>query len=214
MTKHLYCISGLGADERIFRYLQFPQGYEIHFVNWIPPLPQEALPSYAERLWEQVHHRYPVLLGMSFGGMMALEMAKKYPVEKIILLSSIKHRVEMPPLFRLTRSLHLLDILPNWIFLLRYPMVRFFMGPRTEADKILLRDYVRHSDKNHLRWALRCILNWENEWVPPGVVHVQGDHDWIFPLRYTAATHWIKGGTHFMVHNQPAEVSAILLQVL
>ena len=33
--------------------------------------------------------RNPILIGLSFGGMMCIEIAKLIPVEKVILISSI-----------------------------------------------------------------------------------------------------------------------------
>ena len=74
--KHIYCISGLGADERVFSKFQFPE-HELHFIKWIIPEKKESIQSYAQKLIGQVQDDYPILIGLSFGGMMCIEMAKR-----------------------------------------------------------------------------------------------------------------------------------------
>src|SRR4051794_35905388 len=94
-TKNIYCISGLGADERAFERLKIA-GCSLHFVDRIPPLPNETLFSYAGRMSERITEISPVVIGLSFGGMIAIEMAKQIPIEKLILISSVKTRNEIP----------------------------------------------------------------------------------------------------------------------
>ncbi|HCF62788.1 MAG TPA: hypothetical protein DEU93_00310, partial [Chitinophagaceae bacterium] len=69
-----YCISGLGADERIFCNLHFPEALEPVYLKWIKPEPNETLEQYAMRLSEKIEGDEPfVLIGLSLGGMLALE---------------------------------------------------------------------------------------------------------------------------------------------
>jgi hypothetical protein len=49
----IYLFSGLGADERVFSYLEFP-GFETVFVKWITPFRNEAIEAYAGRIAQQV----------------------------------------------------------------------------------------------------------------------------------------------------------------
>ena len=98
-NKHIYLISGLGADERVFSRLEFPAGYETHFLPWIQPLtPTEPIEEYAARMARRILHPNPVLLGLSFGGMMSIEIARHIPVERVVLLSSVKQKQELPTL--------------------------------------------------------------------------------------------------------------------
>ena len=92
---HVYCISGLGADERIFCRLQVPDS-TFHFIRWEQPRVSESIDNYAARLCKQIQHDQPILMGVSFGGMMAIEMAKVLSVEKVVLISSIKSFTELP----------------------------------------------------------------------------------------------------------------------
>lgn len=73
--KKVYILSGLGADERVFKYLDF-KDLDITFVQWIKPKPHEKLMDYVERLREQIKQDNPILIGLSFGGIVAAELAK------------------------------------------------------------------------------------------------------------------------------------------
>jgi pimeloyl-ACP methyl ester carboxylesterase len=65
----IYCISGLGADYRVFQKLVFPSDYHVVHVEWIQPEIRETLSSYALRLLKQIDNSKPfILIGLSFGG--------------------------------------------------------------------------------------------------------------------------------------------------
>ncbi|HVX51837.1 MAG TPA: hypothetical protein VHB48_16870, partial [Chitinophagaceae bacterium] len=111
----VYFISGLGADETVFGLLDL--GYcEAVFIKWIEPLPKESLPHYALRLKEAKNIPGDALIvGLSFGGMLATEIAKVFPQTKVVLLSSSKTENELPPLYRLGRHLPIYKCPPAWM---------------------------------------------------------------------------------------------------
>ena len=76
MTKELYIFSGLGADERVFQRLDFP-GFSTTFIKWIVPQDKETIENYATRLLDQITTTNPTLIGLSFGGLIAVEVAKQ-----------------------------------------------------------------------------------------------------------------------------------------
>jgi hypothetical protein len=71
LNRNLYLFSGLGADRRIFQKLDL-SGYIVHYIEWIPPLGDESIEHYASRISNQIKEPNPVLIGLSFGGMMAV----------------------------------------------------------------------------------------------------------------------------------------------
>ena len=75
-----YFISGIGADYRMFTHIRLPEGYQAVYIHWIPPKKKEPLGAYASRLIAQIDTAEPfVLIGLSLGGIMAVEIAKRYP---------------------------------------------------------------------------------------------------------------------------------------
>ena len=216
---HVYCISGLGADERIFCKLQVP-GSTFHFVKWLQPEPEEAISDYASRLSKQVVHDCPVLLGVSFGGMMAIEIAKILPVEKVVLISSIKSSHELPAWMRIFGRYKFDRMLPgkplHTIRPLRAlrPIQNYFLGTKSEEEKAIANHFRDNVDPLYLRWSINKVLNWRNDWKPETIYHLHGDDDHIFPLKYVHPTHVIPKAGHFMIMNKCHEISGILQKIL
>jgi len=109
---NVYAISGLGADERAFQFLDLP--FELIHIKWIEPQEEESLTSYASRLCRQIDHTKPfALVGLSFGGMLATEMCKFITPEHTILLSSAETKKGLPWWFRLIGNLKLTRMVPK-----------------------------------------------------------------------------------------------------
>ncbi|MCH5600901.1 alpha/beta hydrolase [Niabella ginsengisoli] len=109
--RRIYCIPGFGADEKIFDNLKI-ENSELVFINWLKPLPRETYQAYVARMAEKITDENPIIIGVSFGGMVALEIDKNRPVKQIILISSVKNTNELPLKWRLIGKLKLNHIFP------------------------------------------------------------------------------------------------------
>jgi pimeloyl-ACP methyl ester carboxylesterase len=217
MDKHLYLISGMGADERIFQHLQFPENYIVHYLPWLTPNPAETFPEYAFRMATRIEHEHVTLVGVSFGGMLAIEIARQRPVNKIILISSIKHTLEKPAYLRWVKKtglIHLLRLPDAIIFSRRKILVKLFLNTETTEERNLLNDYVRKTAYEYLRWGIRTIVNWQNDVIPASLVHIHGGKDRTFPVRAISPDYVIPTGGHFMVFNRATEINEILKKEL
>lgn len=215
----VYCISGLGADERVFRNIEVP-GAELRFIKWIQPLYEETIISYARRLSAQFDEENVSIIGLSFGGMMAIELSRIMDIRKIVLISSIKTRSELPSWMRTSGLLHAEKLLPQRQFSsipafrsLR-PIQNYFLGVTNEEEKKIANEYRETVDPIYLKWSLNKVLNWKNVEVPENLTHIHGSNDHIFPLRYVKPTHVIRDGGHFMVMNKYEEINTILRSVI
>lgn len=211
--KTIYCISGLGADERAFSRLGL-KGYTIKVLPWLMPIPKEKIKEYATRMSKGIEEENPILLGLSFGGMMAIEIAKLRPVKKVILISSIKSISELPPWMRRMGKLQLNKLLPMRSFRILEPIQNRRLGISTREEIEMVRSYRKNAPLPYMNWAINEVLNWRNEWQPTSVYHIHGDADKIFPIQHISPSHIIKGGGHFMIMNRSAEVSAVLQEIL
>ena len=210
---HIYCISGFGADERIFKYLDFGDNV-VHHLPWFNPEKNDSIESYAARMAEGIHQDEPILLGLSFGGMMAGEIAKQKKVQKLILISTIKTKAEKPFYFKAAAALRLNEWIPLKPYSFLEPLENYNLGAITEEEKLLVREYRQRLDNNYSDWAIDRILHWGNERDPENFIHIHGTNDHIFPVKYVNPTHRIKGGGHFMLMNKAEEINAILKQNL
>ena len=156
----------------------------------------------------------PVLLGVSFGGMMAIEIAKFIPEAIVIIVSSIRDRHQLPLSIRMSgRLVNDRWKLPANLPLLA-PLQNYFLGVETEADARLAREYRGNIDPLYLQWAIRAIAFWQNEWRPEHFYHLHGTRDRTFPIHRVEPTHVIEGGGHLMIHNKAEEISAIIKAIL
>ncbi|MGV3631652.1 MAG: alpha/beta hydrolase [Bacteroidota bacterium] len=213
MDKNIYILSGLGADERVFQKLDFGE-YTPRFIQWTEPLKKESISAYATRLLEQIDTKNPILLGLSFGGMMAIEISKLIPCKQLILLSSAKNRFEIPFYYRWIGKLNLHKLVPA--SLLKWPnsFSNWFFGAHSALEKHLLKLILIETSPNYLKWAVDQVLNWENTYLPPDLVHIHGDKDHVLPVRYVQCDIRIKDGGHFMLLNKAKEISGIIQHLL
>lgn len=87
----IYILSGLGVDRRVFDKIDFGD-LDVEFVDWITPLRNETLEDYTKRISLKITTENPVLIGLSFGGMVAVEISKIIKTKKIILIASAKNK--------------------------------------------------------------------------------------------------------------------------
>lgn len=212
--KNIYCISGLGADIRLFGNLKLPPSFKLKSLPWIAAGEGESIESYAERMSLGIEDRDPVLLGVSFGGMIAIEMARLRQIKKIILISSIKTRFEKPFYFRVGSFLRLNRIVSLKPTKFLEPFENYNLGVKTEEDRKLAHEYHRHFDKKFGDWAIEQILHWKNETYPPNLFHIHGTADRILPIRYVKPDFVVSGGGHLMVFNRAEEISEVLSEEL
>ena len=210
----VYFISGLGADERAFGQLELP-GVEPVYLNWIPPLQKESMESYAGRMAEKITEPDPIIIGLSFGGMIAIEIAKQIRVKKLILISSAKGEQELPLFFKMGRYIPLYKLIPIRVNFLTEPFILFFNGVKNKEQKKAIREIINNktiADFN--AWAVDRIVHWKNRTLPANLVHIHGDADKLLPYKYVKADYTIHGGGHFMIVNQAKELSALLQKLI
>ncbi len=212
--KKIYCISGLGADEKAFARIKVP-GYELVHIRWLEPKKNEPLEAYAKRLGKTIEEDNPILMGLSFGGMMCIEIAKLRPVEKVILISSVSSFKQLPLWMRTAGRLTLNKVVPlHPSSVLLRPVQDFYLGVSAKQEKEIVQRYRENVSPQYLQWAINAILNWKNDKQPCRVFHIHGDADRIFPARNVKPDRIIKGGTHFMIFTKAREINQWLASVL
>jgi pimeloyl-ACP methyl ester carboxylesterase len=208
-TKTIYVFSGLGADERVFYKINFGNHNTV-FIKWVLPHKDETIENYAFRLTTQIHTFRPILVGLSFGGMMAVEVAKHIETEKIILISSAKSKNEIPFYFRFAGWLGIHKIIPSAMLVNVNIFTNWFFSNRSLEDKKMLSAILHDTNPLFLKWAIAKIVTWKNETVPLNLQHIHGTADRILPLKNINAQKKIIGGSHLMIVNCSDEVSKLL----
>lgn len=211
--KTIYCISGLGADERAFSKLRV-KGYELNVIPWLIPGQNETIQEYAARMRAGIKDEQPILMGLSFGGMICTEIAKQIPVKKLILISSVKSSEELPTWMKVVARLRLHKIVPLRSSKLTEPIQNIMLGAGTEEEKMIASEYRKKVDISYTNWAVNEAINWKNNWKHPETIHIHGDNDRMFPIKNIKPTFTIKNGGHFMIMNKAAAISRCINEIL
>ena len=190
------------------------EGFEVVHIDWDLPLENETLQNYALRISENIKDENAILIGLSFGGILSVEISKIKKFKKVFLLSSAKTKFEIPFYYRVLGKLNLLKIIPNSILKRVNYLTYLVFGAKTNFEKNLLKDIIKNTDKHFLKWALHQIMNWKNENYSENIVHIQGDSDLILPHNFIKYDYLIKDGTHFMTLNQSKEIETIIIENL
>jgi pimeloyl-ACP methyl ester carboxylesterase len=209
--KTVYYISGLGADDRVFKFLNLKGVYE-KYIKWETPQKHESLQDYCKRLIEQIDlENEIILIGVSFGGIVAQEIAKFVNVTRVIIISSIKSAKEFSFQMKFVRIFSLHKLVPSrllkWSNLLTGD---YYFCTKTKAESDLLRAIIKDTDMAFMKWAIGEIMRWDNENTYHNLIHIHGDKDRIFPIKNIKNAIRINDGGHFMIVNRAKELAAII----
>jgi pimeloyl-ACP methyl ester carboxylesterase len=213
LTKDLYIFSGLGADERVFQMLDF-SGFSTTFIKWIVPQENETIENYATRLLDQITTTKPILIGLSFGGIIAIEVAKQIDTEKVILIASAKTKNEIPFYYRFAGQLGLHKLLPTQLLRKSNFITSWFFGTKSNFDNQILKQILIDTDPKFLKWAIDKVAKWKNQTPIQNIFHIHGTNDKILPLFFVKSNSIIKNGGHLMTLNKAEELNQILRQQL
>ncbi len=200
--KHVYFMPGMAASSLIFEHIKLPvEDFTMHYLDWIIPLKEESLPNYVRRLLEKVTEENPVLVGVSFGGIIVQEMSRQIDVDQLILISSVKSNKEFPRRMRFSKATGFHKFLPtglieNFEVLSKYS---FGIDPRKME---LYKKYLSVNSAVYLDWALDTIVNWNQEYPIANTIHIHGDEDPVFPIKYITDCITVPGGNHAMIINR------------
>ena len=213
----IYCIPGLGFDHRIFSKLDL-QNYDIEYINWIEPRDQEDWNSYAKRIAKNIDDTQEcVLIGHSLGGLLCQEIASFKKIYKIILISSIKSRKELPFHFKIIQPLRLQYLFTKQFTFFTFPFWAKQQDYKTKEAQTLFKSMISHQSNKYLRWALSKLSIWKAPKMSNStpVFQLHGSLDKTFPISLIqSSTDFIPQGGHFMLFNYPKIIENSIIEVL
>ncbi|MBL6877757.1 MAG: alpha/beta hydrolase [Flavobacteriaceae bacterium] len=191
---------GMSANPLIFKRIKFSdEKYEIHFLKWTKPVLNESIENYSKRFLDFIKHENPILIGVSFGGLIVQEISKLIDVEKVIIISSIKSNRELPLYMKSAKFLKLYNYFPLKLFDDVFNISKSLKINKIYKKLDLIDKYLSVRDENYLKWAIREILNWKQEKPLQEVIHIHGDRDLTFPISLIKDCIIVPGATHALI---------------
>lgn len=209
---HIYLMPGLAAGPEIFENLKLSKElYELHYLTWLKPLSvKETITNYAMRMSHEITHKNPVLLGVSFGGVIVQEMSKFIDVQKIIIISSVKSKNELPKRFKIAAKSKIYKLFPTSIIENFEDYAKFFVGKSLEKKAKLYKKYLSVRNKEYIKWSIHNAINWNQDKPLKNITHIHGSKDEIFPLKNIENCIKIEDGNHSMIIMKAKQISQII----
>jgi pimeloyl-ACP methyl ester carboxylesterase len=210
----VYLIPGLGADSRAYDNIVI-EGHEVVRIDWIEPDKADTLKTYAQKLILQYNiSPLSIVIGNSLGGMLAMEIAKILPLQKTILISSIKTIDEAPAYFSIFRLTGIYKLVPGKLVTKLGFFIRYVFGKMEKTKEGLFVDMLEKSSPKFIRWAMGATLHFSNKTILPNTYTITGDKDRVFNYKKIRDAIIIPGGTHIMIFDRADEINAILKDIL
>lgn len=200
---HVYLMPGMAASPKIFEHIKLPENqFEIHYLEWFLPLTDETISDYALRMTKRILHENIVLLGVSFGGVLVQEMSKHIKVKKLIIVSSVKSKHELPKKMLLAKTTMAYKLLPIQLVSNVELFAKYAFGSNITKRLDLYKKYLSVNDSGYLSWAIKEMVCWSQANYQTDIIHIHGDNDAVFPIKNISNCITITGGTHIMIINK------------
>lgn len=211
----IYLFPGQGSDERLFKHLVLPTGYDTIHISYPIPEKHETLAEYAGRFIELIDRSSPfILMGVSLGGMICTELTDTLEPMRCILISSAKTTYELPGRYTFQQKFKLNRIIPKRIIKGGARVLQGIVEPDRKYDKEIFKDMLKAKDPLYLKRTVDMIINWERISYSDKIVHIHGDRDHTIPLKNVSCDYLIEDGSHMMMLTRSGEINQIITEIL
>lgn len=214
--KTIYCFPGQGADQRLFDSLKVDTSYELKFVDYGSPEKNASMQSFALKLSEQIDTSKPfVLLGVSLGGMICVELSEILNPEKTIIISSAKNKRELPFRYKFQKSVPIYKLFGGKALLVGAKTLQPIVEPDRNKNKATFKKMLAAKTPTYMKRSITLIINWERESNSKKIYHIHGKKDHTLPYRNISKPDFtVKQGSHMITLTKAKEISIILNQIL
>lgn len=200
----VYFIPGLAASPAIFKNIKLDQNiFDTHIIEWLIPEENESIENYSMRMSEKIKEENAILIGVSFGGVIAQEIVKWKKLKKIIIISSIKSHDEKPKSMKIAKILKLYNIIPTSFAKHINKLKNLSNNKKSWLNKRLelYETYLNVTNTKYLNWSFKQIVNWENSNFNSKIplIHIHGDKDGIFPIENIKNCIVVPEGDHTLI---------------
>ncbi len=203
----LYGIEGLGTDQRVFSRLTL--NCELRPLDWLKHKHGESISEYAMRFLPLIDTKEPYgILGVSFGGLIAVELSKKLHPNLTILISSAETNKELRWIYRIIGITKIVELAPEQVLLPPRAMLNWLFGTKNTE---LLNEMIQKTDRTFVRWAIQELLTWDNEEkLTNRTLKIGGQRDKLIPATKKQKINVIEKGQHFMIVDKAVEISEVI----
>ena len=210
----VYWMPGMAASSKIFEYLRLPTShFEQVFLEWEVAAEGDDLKDYAKKCAQTILPG-SILIGVSLGGLLVQEMARYCHPQKVIIISSIKSKKELPPKMWFARYTRAHRLLPTQLVNQLDLMAKLAFGQAIHKRLELYKKYIGLADSRHIDWGIEQLVNWDREEPLPGIIHIHGTKDAVFPIQYIKGCISVPEATHTLVIHRAKWLNERLMKLI
>lgn len=204
-----FLLPGVGCDYRIFERLNLP--WPTKHVKWPKAYHGETLEHFSRRVAEQIDDpANTVVIGVSFGGMVAAELSNLINPAATVIISSVKNSKEIPGWIKFLRFTRLHRLVSSKFVASFNFWTGWALGCGSSKDKGMIRQMVKCMDGDFNDWAVDALMSWDFNGPIGKVLHIHGTDDKLFPSEKIDGCVFIEEGSHSIVFKQGGKVSELI----
>ncbi len=214
MNETVYLIGGLGLNASWIGKLSL-SGKEIQPIDFPEPLFNETLTGYCQRLNETYTFTNSIIIGVSFGSLVAQEIARLFPVKKLIIISGFLKKEELAWYIQLALPLQLHRFISPQFLAKHSFALKYFFSVNNQHHLQLLKKGIACTPASFFSWAIGIISSFKGGQLPQSYFRIHGGSDKIIPLSPSINyDHVVPRGGHFMIIDRKEEILAVLSKYL
>ena len=211
----IFFIPGLGANEMVFDNIGDLPLDKVN-VKWLDNEGDEHINSYAQKLINIYKiSKNDTVAGLSFGGILAQEIARILELEKVILISSFRDNTDLRSVYRFGLKTGLYRLAPNFRIPVIDEIIAYNLNSENQDSKPILKKMLEQTNYELLKWSLQKIAELPKRPDDNFTIHnIIGNNDKILKTWHNDHTTIIEGGSHFMVYEKAEEVTHVISNIL
>jgi hypothetical protein len=213
----IYCFPGQGSDARLFDSIKVDTAlFKLEFIEYGTPEKRVDMKAFACSLINEIDTLNPyILLGVSLGGMICVELNECLNPQKTIIISSAKNRNELPVRYRFQKAIPLDKLCPKGMLLAGAKIMQPLVEPDRNKFKETFKSMLAKKSAIYMKRTINLIIRWERDANTKTVYHIHGDNDHTLPLKKIKNPDFImENGSHLMTLTRGDEISRILNCIL
>ena len=212
----IYCFPGQGSDKHLFDSISVDSNYVLEIIEYGSPEKGMSMESSARSLSVNIDTtRKFILLGVSLGGMICIELSEFLNPEKTIIISSAKNRKELPLRYKFQRTVPLYKIFGGRTLLAGAKFLQPIVEPDRNKNKETFKQMISSKDPTYMKRTISIIINWRRISNSKRIYQIHGNNDHTIPLRnITNPDFIVRNGSHMITLTRPAEINKNLNSIL
>ncbi len=210
----VYLLPGQGSDQRIFNKLNL-EGFDTIHLRYLIPEKNETMTQFAARMLEQVDTTGSYsFVGVSLGGMIAVEMAKISHPAHVIIISSAKNQYELPVKYRIMRTVPIHKLFNGRTIRVLGLVFQPIVEPDSMRERPTFKAMMKAKDALLLERGIDMIIHWQHTTEDQRVIHLHGTRDHTIPFRRVKNAVVVKKGSHMMTLTRGEEIGKMIAMYL